>query len=440
MIVNYVKEEGTMKRQVLRSFECFCMVVLMMGILALPGVIEKSFAKEPIKIGFIGALSTPYGASNKASLEISIDELNNAGGILGRPVELVTEDWKREVPLAVAAYKKLVMQDKCLLIFTEGTEGSTACAQVGARLYSSYPHLMFAFWTAHAGFTDVVANEYDKYKFVFRVYSSTADSYNPKLKILEFFKNTIGTKKLALLFEDIGWTEVFRKGNANYPTLREDFEKNGIKVVYESNTDIKEKMFLPIFEKVAASGADTIYWLAAYTDTVTLVKQWAQSPAKNMDLAFQGGTHSYAAFWKMTGERALGITAQGPEIAIPFTKLTKPFLDKLKARGVGLIASTFGAYDGPWILKGAVEKAGSANDLDKLIKTIEGGEFQRGFWIWAFDKRHDTKTGYPYQPTPIGQFQENGRYVLVHPKELVEITNPKDKYVRVKDLRKRAGQ
>ena len=106
---------------------------------------RTSLAKEPIKIGFIGALSTPYGASNKESLEISIDELNKSGGIMGRPVVLITEDWKREVPLAVAAYKKLVMGDKCLLIFTEGTEGSTACAQVGARLYPSYPHLMFAF-------------------------------------------------------------------------------------------------------------------------------------------------------------------------------------------------------------------------------------------------------------------------------------------------------
>jgi branched-chain amino acid transport system substrate-binding protein len=417
------------------------MVILITGMIVLSGSVGESFAKEPIKIGFIGALSTPYGASNKAALDISVEEINKAGGIMGRPVELITEDWKREVPLAVAAYKKLVLQDKCLLIFTEGTEGSTACAQLGARLYSSQPHLMFAFWTAHEGFTDLVANEYNKYKFIFRVYPSTADTYNPKLKFLEFFKETIGTKKLALLIEDIGWTEVYRKGNPGvFPTQKEYFEKNGIKVVYETNTDIKEKMFLPILEKVALSGADTIYWITGYTDTVTLVKQWAQSPAKNIDLVFQSGACSYAAFWKMTGENALGVTATWPEIMIPFTKMSKPFLDKLKAKGSGLLASTYGAYDGPWILKGAIEKAGSADDVEKLIKTIEGGQFQRGFWVWAFDKRHEPKKGDPYHPTLLGQFQEDGRYVLVHPDYLVKITNPKDKYVRVKELRKRAGQ
>ena len=430
-----------MKRQGIMSIRCSFIIILITGLIVLSGSAMESFAKEPIKIGFIGALSTPYGLSNKTALEISVEEMNKAGGIQGRPVELVTEDWKREVPLAVAAYKKLVMKDKCLVIFTEGTEGSTACAQLGARLYPSYPHLMFAFWTAHEGFTDIVANEYDKYKFIFRVYPSTADSYNPNLKFLEFFKNTIGTKKVALLIEDIGWTEVYRKGKPGiFPTQKEYFEKNGIKVVYEANTDIKEKMFLPILEKVAASGADTIYWITGYSDTVTLVKQWAQSPAKNIDLVFQSGACSYASFWKMTGGQALGVTALWPEIMIPFTKLSKPFLEKLKAKNVGLLASTYGAYDGPWILKGAIEKVGSADDVAKLITAIEGGQFQRGFWVWAFDKRHEPKKGYPYHPSLLGQFQENGRYVLVHSKNLMEITNPKDKYVRIKDLRKKVGQ
>jgi branched-chain amino acid transport system substrate-binding protein len=416
------------------------MVILITGMIVLSGSVGESLAKEPIKIGFIGALSAPIGVSNKASLEISIDELNKAGGILGRPVELIVEDHKREVPLALAAYKKLVMKDKCLLIYTEGVEASMACAQLGARLYSSYPHLMFSIWNASPEFTDIVANEYDKYKFIFRVFSNAADSYNPELKFLKFFKETIGTKKLALLIEGITWTEVWRKGKPGvFPTLKEYFEQNGIKVVYYSTTDIKEKMFLPILEKVSVSGADTIYWITAVTDTITLAKQWAQSPAKNVDLVLLSGACNFAAFWKMTGGRSLGITTTWPEVTIPFSKHSKLFLDKLKATGSGLTASTYGAYDGTWILKEAIEKAGSADDVEKLIKTIEGGQFQHGFWVWAFDKRHEPKKGYPYEPMLLGQFQENGRYVLVHSKELVKITNPKDKYIRVKDLRKKAG-
>jgi branched-chain amino acid transport system substrate-binding protein len=431
-----------MKKKISKVIGCLCAFTLMASIFSLVGPVGESLAKEPIKIGFIGALSTPYGIGNKVALEISVDEMNKAGGILGRPVELVTEDWKREVPLAVAAYKKLVMKDKCLIVFTEGTEGSTACAQVGARLYSAYPHLMFALWTSHDGFTDLVANDYDKYKFLFRVYSNIADTYNPKLKFLEFFKETIGTKKMALLIEEAGFSEIPRKGKPGvYPPMKEYFENNGMKVVYYAVTDSKEKMFLPILEKVAASGADTIFFSMGYTDTVTLIKQWAQSAAKNIDIVLaSGAASSYASFWQMTSGQALGVTEVGPEIAIPYTKMSKPFLDKLKAKGVGFTGGTPGAYDSPWIFKGAIEIAGSADDVEKLIKAIEGGEFQRGFWVWAFDKRHEPKKGYPYHPLPIGQFQEDGRYILVHPNNLVDITNPKNKYVRVKELRKRAGQ
>jgi ABC-type branched-subunit amino acid transport system substrate-binding protein len=187
------------------------------------------------------------------------------------------------------------------------------------------------------------------------------------------------------------------------------------------------------------SGADTIYWIAAYTDAVSLVKQWAQSPARNMDLFLQSSAGSYVSFWKMTGGRALGVSEAAPEIGIPYTKLSKPFLEKLKAKGAGYCGAVPTAYDGPWILKEAIEKAGSADNVEKLIKIVEDNQFQHGFFVWAFDKRHDPKLGYPYVSLTIGQFQEDGRYVLVHPKELVEITNPKDKYVRVKDLRKRAG-
>ncbi|WP_054030568.1 ABC transporter substrate-binding protein [Desulfatitalea tepidiphila] len=422
------------------KFGTVCFVLLIVGI-SMFATIDTVNAAEPLKIGFIGALSTPYGASNKAALEISIDEINEEGGILGHPVKLITEDWKREVPLAVAAYKKLVMEDKCFLVFTEGTEGTTACAQVASRLYNSYPHLQFAFWTAHAGLTDLVADEYEKYKFLFRVYSSTADAYNKALDSAGFFKNTVGSEKLALLIEDIGWTEVFRKGEkGKLPTLKEYFEKEGIPVVYYAETDIKEKMFLPMLEKAAESGADTIYWLTGYSDTVTLTKQWAQSAAKDIDLILMSGASCYAAFWQMTGGQALGASSNWPQIEIPFTAQSRTLFEKMKEKKAGMLASTYGAYDGPWIVKGAAEKAGTVNDVGKLISALEKVEIQRGFWKWKFDERHEPLKGHPYHPSLIGQFQEDGKFVLVYPPELVKITNPEATYIRSKELKKRAGQ
>ncbi|MCK9274519.1 MAG: ABC transporter substrate-binding protein [Syntrophales bacterium] len=430
-----------MKRRILRWVLLLCSSFFLTGLFSLIGFVGDAYAADPVKIGFIGALSTPYGASNKSALEISIQEMNEAGGILGRPVKLVTEDWKREMPLAVAAYKKLVMNDGCVLVFTEGTEGSMACAQVGARLYPTYPHLMFANWVQGGEITDIVAQEYDKYKFVFRVYGKAADAFNPKLEVLELFKDVIGTKKVGLIIEDLAWTELYRKGKPGVaPSQKEYFEKNGVEVVYEATTDIKEKMFLPIFEKIAARGADTIYAIIACSDSVAFVKQWAQSGSKDLNIVLQSGEGSYAAFWDMTGGKTLGNVIASPEITIPYTERTKPFLAKLKASGAGYLGSTPGAYDGPWILKNAIEKAG-CTDANALIKIIETTEIQRGFSKWAFDSQHDPKKGYPYVQSFVwGQFQPDGKYVLIFPEELRKITNPDDRYIPLNDLRKQAGR
>ncbi len=403
----------------------------------------RAAEKEPIKIGLIAALSAPYGMSNKVSLEISTEELNKEGGILGRPVKLIVEDWKREVPLAVAAYKRLVMREKCLVVFTEGTEGTTACMQEAAKMMAEFPHLQFGFWTAHDGPTEMVCANYKKYKFFFRVYPKSGDSYDPKLKFWTMFTEVIGTKKLALVIEDIGWTEPYIKGlPGKYPPFKEFIEQKGVKVVYYGKSAIGEKMFLPTFEKIAASGADTTYWITGYTDTVTMAKQWADSAAKNIDLVAQSGACSYASFWNMTGGSALGWVSTWPEVRIPFTEKSLTFLDELNKRKAGLIASTYGAYDGPWIIKAAMEKLGNAHaqDMPALIKTLENIEAQRGFWKWRFDKCHDPVKGYPNHPTILAQFQENGKYIAVFDDNLRKLTNPKDKFIRVKDLRAKAGR
>ena len=71
-----------------------------------------------------------------------------------------------------------------------------------------------------------------------------------------------------------------------------------------------------------------------------------------------------------------------------------------------------------------------------MIKAVEQGEVQHGFWKWAFDERHDPVMGYPYYPWTFAQHQGPGKYPLVYPPELVKTANPDDKIIRIRDLRK----
>jgi len=404
-----------------------------------PGVTEE---QGPIKIGYIGALSSPWGLSESTSLEISVEDMNAEGGILGRPVELSIEDSKGEIPLVVAAYKKLVMTNGCTLVVVQGTEPTFSCMEVGAELYKEYPHLMFSIFVSHDGPTDMVCAEYDKYKFFFRPFEKGGGHWDSTLKICELFTDVIGTQKLAIMAEDMVFTEPMMNGiPGKYPSLAEFWGEKGLDIVHIGQNSIKEKMFLPILEDIAASGADTIYWITAYTDTATLAKQWAQSAAKDIDMVSMAGAPCFAAFWGMTSGAALGWCTLDAEVDIPYTEKTLPFLKELRARGAGMMNSTFHAYDSPWLLKTAVEDVGNAEDVEALIKALEALEMRNIAFTWKFDECHDPVVGYPpYMPYNYGQFQEDGKVVSIFPEGIRELVNPDDHFVRVKELREKAGQ
>src|SRR6185295_13024406 len=70
---------------------------------------------DTIKIGTFGALTGPgylYGKLPMNGVEVVFDEINKAGGINGRKLELVREDDPCDPTAAIGAVKKLVDQDQ----------------------------------------------------------------------------------------------------------------------------------------------------------------------------------------------------------------------------------------------------------------------------------------------------------------------------------------
>ncbi len=72
-------------------------------------------AGDPIKIGIATDLTGFLGFAGVADANVArlaVDEINAAGGLLGRPVELYVEDTASDETAAVSAARKLVQQDK----------------------------------------------------------------------------------------------------------------------------------------------------------------------------------------------------------------------------------------------------------------------------------------------------------------------------------------
>jgi ABC-type branched-subunit amino acid transport system substrate-binding protein len=273
-------------------------VLLVVLGLATGGWAAAPAATGPIKIGFMGNLSAPSSLSAKAAATMAVDEMNKAGGILGRPVQLIVEDTKGEIPKCVEIYKKLVMNDRVLaVVIAEKVEMGVAGMEIGAELFPEYPHIFFSTIGSGDDIWHRVRDNYKKYRFGFQTYYSTSTNY---LKILaglnsEVYKDLIKTKKVALIFEDMEWTKPLRKGLPGVSgPLAEVYKSKGLQVVYDTTVSLDQKMFNPIFEAVAKSGAGVIDCVVGYIDQAAFIKQWAQSSARDIPLYIWGGLAGHA--------------------------------------------------------------------------------------------------------------------------------------------------
>jgi urea transport system substrate-binding protein len=80
----------------------------------------NAWAAEPIKVGILHSLSGTMAISETPIKEVvlmAIDEINKAGGVLGRPVEPVIEDPASNWDLFAEKSKKLLQQDKVATVF-----------------------------------------------------------------------------------------------------------------------------------------------------------------------------------------------------------------------------------------------------------------------------------------------------------------------------------
>src|SRR5258706_10028096 len=86
-----------------------------LSVVALVVAVGPAGAQGPIKIGFFAPLTgfaAADGASAKHSAEIAVEEINGAGGIKGRKLELVVYDDRHDSKEAVAVANKLIEKDQ----------------------------------------------------------------------------------------------------------------------------------------------------------------------------------------------------------------------------------------------------------------------------------------------------------------------------------------
>ncbi|MET0186445.1 MAG: ABC transporter substrate-binding protein, partial [Achromobacter sp.] len=103
--------------------------------LAVAGILPAAHAAD-IKIGVAEALSggaAQYGASIRNGFQLAVEEINAAGGINGDKIVLVVEDEQGKKEEAINVFKKLIFQDRVLMVFGPTLSNSAQAAHPVAQ-------------------------------------------------------------------------------------------------------------------------------------------------------------------------------------------------------------------------------------------------------------------------------------------------------------------
>lgn len=217
--------------------------------IALAVCTTTAFAESPIRIGWLssltGALSSSAIAENQG-VQFAVDEINAAGGINGRKLELITRDTGGEPTKAVNFAKQLAFVDKVDIIIGPVNSGeSLATVPIVAK--AGIPNMVI-------GTIDELTDA-QKYPRAFRAINTNtqwiegANEY--AIKVLK--KN-----KVAIIGDTSGY------GTASAKLAQALLEKAGVKPVYSVLIDPNKTDLTDELTKARAAGADVLMpWSAA---------------------------------------------------------------------------------------------------------------------------------------------------------------------------------
>jgi len=389
---------------------------------------------EPIVIGYIGMVASPGTRPCMDVQKMAVEELNAAGGIMGRPIKYVVMDNKGDTSLSVEAFRKLVIEDKAKLISVEGrSEICLAVQEASGSMFKEYPHILIFNGPMGSELTARIIDQAPKYDHCFRDWDPEPAHYaHMKYFFTYLYPKVMKAKRLAILWEDLAWTTEWRKGidYIKLPTWDKLAKDSGLEVVYSKAVKPRGTMYLPILQDIKKANADVIFYCSSwFTDTESFTKQWSDSAAKDIAVHLYGGVSQTQNFWKMTGGKGLGIVTGYTDLSTtPITPQTIPLVKKANMRGIPMQQHVHLAYADIQHFKNAVEYAKGTADMKKLIKGMEEvtTPYSLGKMKYQTQKikpfyhslmRVDPNDPYKTYPgqffQPEAQFQKNGQVVII---------------------------
>jgi len=366
--------------------------------------------KDPIRIGVIAEAQAVAGSSIPDAAKLAADEINAAGGVDGRKIEIVSYDNHSSAVESVRAFQRAVSEDHVSAVIT------SYISEVVLALEPWAGRLKTVMITPGAASDVITANIAKDNKYTFHGYlrsSALAGLVCDAAK--DLLVDGLKMKSAVVMSEDAAWTTPLDEGYVDC------LPKIGLKVLDHIRFSPDTTDFTPIFNKIEGLKPDVIITGISHVGTQPTA-QWKsqQVPIPMFGISSQA---TNSTFWKETNGATEGVLYQGvsgPGVGV--TSRTLPFVAAFEKR-YGHTPSYCGytAYDQVYYIADAVKRAGST-ESDKLVDALEKTDFEGTIGRTQFLPKgdahvHGLKTGKGYITGLMLQWQD-GKQVNLWPTDV----------------------
>jgi branched-chain amino acid transport system substrate-binding protein len=389
-----------------------------------------SQSTEDIKIGVCADLDNTIGKGVYRAAVLAAEQVNAEGGVLGRNFTIVAEDDDDEattVDLAVAsnAMTRLITVDKADFVISAAIGPGPVYAH--QDICAEHKMINFGVRGTLENFTQRVLDNYDRYKYFFKLWSSNSSSVAQG--------TTEGTVRLSNLtgFTKVAFLGVDSTSTNQISTLmNSSLPKYGLSLVYIGHYPTTTTDFTSYFAAIEASGAEILVPFITNQAAYSFAKEWhdREAPFVVWGSITLGLDSNY---WNLTEGKCEYISCAGvpAHIGYPLTSKTVATREAYLQRWGTRIPSApaIAAYDGVrFILPNAIKRAGTT-ETEAMVKALEATNVETSMARhFVFTTSHDIFIGAAgpnqlnedYMFVAMFQWQANATLAIVDPQQLMK--------------------
>lgn len=361
---------------------------------------DAASKEEGIKIGVLYSTTGPFSISEKPMLnatKLAIEEINAAGGIKGKKLIPVYEDYASDPAKATEKIKKLILQDK--VVATIGTNSSAS------RL---------------AAIPEVERNN------SVLVYNTYYEGEKPSPNVI--YTNTVPSQQIAeympWIVKNIGKRVMFVGSDYIFPVnsikkAKAMLIQAGGEVVGEEYVPLGHTEFSSLINKIKQAKPDVVFSAIAGDSVVPFYKQYQQYGISAKEIPICSIATHEATVKGIGAAAAAGHYSSFDYFQVIDTPESKKFIEAYnKAFNDNTTVTNLaeGAYHGVYLLAKALEKA-SAYDGKTLISAFKGLELDSPQGKIKVDESNN----HTWLQSRIARIKEDGTFEIVYSsKDLVK--------------------